>query len=110
MSDNNNAKMVAFVISAKPWKMVDEVTGVPRAGTSIEYIVTNDLNPTKDDDGLLGYKVAQQSADTSVSFPVAPAFYELELGVKMVKSKPQLYVAGAEPLGGFELSNRRGEE
>ena len=46
-------KVKAIVTFANPWSIQDEITGITREGISVEYVMTDKLNPVTNEDGSM---------------------------------------------------------
>ena len=54
-------KVKAIVLSASPWTIRDENTGILKEGVSIQYVMTDNLKPVVREDGTAGYMIAKES-------------------------------------------------
>ena len=84
-------EMVRGIITyANSWSMVDENTGKERKGISIEYLMTEALDPVENDDGSKGYKHCKESIPISCMDRIeqVPGTYELYYELGIIKGKP----------------------
>lgn len=79
-----------IILSANSWKMEDEKSGQIREGISVQYILTDNLKPNIEENGLLGYKIAQETIPVShyADLEKVPGIYDLQFGFNIVKNKP----------------------
>ena len=81
-----NDGVQGIILSANSWRMEDE-KGQLREGITLQYVLTDNLQPNIDDDGLLGYKIVQESisVDNFNDLEKVPGVYDLKFGFKIVK-------------------------
>ncbi len=77
-------KQQVVVMSAQQYSMVDTETGVVSEGTSVRYLLTDNLLPFAEDQ-FKGYKVAKASISLSSfeKFTEVPGIYEADLTFKI---------------------------
>jgi hypothetical protein len=71
------------VLSASPYSMTDDKTGLINEGVSFHYIISSDLKPNVDGK-FLGYRVAKGSLplDSLSQFSSVPALFDCEFAIK----------------------------
>lgn len=92
----------ALVFYTKPWAMTDERTGERKEGLTVEYIMTSDLAPVKNEDGSKGYAYLKQSLNIDVlpKIQEVPGIYDLVFGFKPdSKGKMQVKVVDLDYIG-----------
>ena len=87
-------KTDVIVLWARPWSMDDE-KGNQRAGVSVQYVMSNTLEPIKTDDDF-GYQVIKESVSVECGKGLAnvPGVYEAELELKAQGGKNVLHICG----------------
>ena len=77
-------KDVILLMSANPYSIVDDRTGVVNEGISIAYCMTPDMLPHAEESGFQGYRVLKGSIPKGdmTKFVQTPGFYEAEFAVK----------------------------
>lgn len=85
-------KVKAIILSASPWALVDENTGVIREGVSLQYVMTDNLQHVVNEDGTSGYRIAKESISkrNAKELVKVPGLYELTYGYTIKKGKPAL--------------------
>lgn len=83
-------KVKAIVLFANCWNMIDESTGLIREGLTLEYIISDNLSPVRNEDGSLGYRHIKESIniDNSKQIIKVPGIYEMTFGYTVRKGKP----------------------
>lgn len=78
-------KQNVIVLSARGWALVDERTKQERTGVSIHYLMTDNLEPCKDDiTGEEGYMPVKQSIsiDEAKHLVSVPGVYEADFQMR----------------------------
>lgn len=85
-------KVKAIVTFASPWSMQDEMTGILREGITIEYVMTDNLNPVTNEDGSMGYRQVKESINIQNAKQIVkvPGIYEMIYGYTVRRGKPIL--------------------
>ena len=85
-------KVRAIVTFAFPWRMEDEIEGTVREGLTVHYLMTDTLKPLENEDGSLGYRLAQESVhiENMKNIVKVPGIYELQYGYTIRRGKPNL--------------------
>ena len=99
-------EMVRGIITyANSWSMVDENTGKERKGISIEYLMTEDLDPVENDDGSKGYKHCKESIPISCMDRIkqVPGVYDLCYELGIIKGKPFMKLNSISYVGQVEI-------
>ena len=85
-------KVKAIVTFAYPWRMEDEMNGPVREGLTVHYLMTDNLAPLTNEDGSMGYRLAQESVHIQnlKNIVKVPGIYELKFGYLVRRGKPIL--------------------
>ena len=85
-------KVRAIVTYAFPWRMEDEINGTVREGLTVHYLMTDSLQPIENEDGSMGYRLAQESVhiQNMKNIVKVPGIYELTYGYTIKRGKPML--------------------
>ena len=86
-------KQNVIVLSARGWAMVDERTKEERTGVSIHYVMTDNLDPCKNDaTGEEGYQPVKQSIsiDEAKNLVNVPGIYEADFQMRASAGKTVL--------------------
>lgn len=83
-------KVKAIVTFASPWSMQDEMTGITREGITVEYVMTDKLNPVTNEDGSMGYRQVKESINIQNAKQIVkvPGIYEMTYGYQIRRGKP----------------------
>lgn len=85
-------KVKAIVTYAFPWRMEDEINGTVREGLTVHYLMTDTLKPLENEDGSMGYRLAQESVHIQnlKNIVKVPGIYEMTYGYAIKRGKPIL--------------------
>lgn len=106
-------KQNVIVLSARGWSLIDERTKEERTGVSIHYIMTDKLDPYKNDStGEEGYPPVKQSIslDEAKHLVSVPGVYEADFQMRASAGKTVLALSTLNylcDLGG-EIAKKKG--
>lgn len=88
----------AIVLYAKPWRVIDDVSGQVREGVTIEYVMNEDLKPVNNEDGSVGYKIVKESINISKFHELVkvPGIYDMTYRFMIQKGKPVMRLQDIE--------------
>lgn len=88
-------KVKAIVLFANPWRMQDEMTGKVREGITVEYVMTDNLDPVTNEDGSMGYRHVKESINIHNAKQIVkvPGIYEMNYGYTIKRGKPVMMLA-----------------
>lgn len=91
-------KVKAIVLFANPWKMQDEITGIVKEGITLEYVMTDNLSPVKNEDGSMGYRHVKESININNGKQIVkvPGIYEMTYGYTIKRGKPFMKLMSVE--------------
>lgn len=98
-----------IVLYARPWSMVDESTGQPRTGITIQYLTTDSLAPhSSDDQTEFGYQPCKISipSDKAAKLVSVPGLYNAKLELRASKGQNILGVADLDFISDFAVSKK----
>lgn len=90
-------KAPVVLLYSRPWEMTDEVTKAVRSGVSVQYIMTDTLEPAISDTDK-GYAVTKESitVECAETMHEVPGIYEGEFEMKAQGGKNVLHLCGLE--------------
>lgn len=88
-------KAPVVLLYSRPWEMADEVTKAVRSGVSVQYIMTDTLEPAISDTDK-GYAVTKESItpECAETMHEVPGIYEGEFEMKAQGGKNVLHLCG----------------
>ena len=83
-------KVKAIVTYAFPWRMEDEISGKVSEGLSVHYLITDNLKHKENEDGSMGYRLAQESVHIQnlKNIVKVPGIYEMTFGYLVRRGRP----------------------
>lgn len=89
-------KKEVIVLNATQYQMTDTETGEINEGTSVRYLITNNLAPCAEEQQK-GYKLAKARVgfNSFNDFPEVPGIYEADLDVRINKDGVAMVVANS---------------
>ena len=98
-------KVRAIVTYAFPWRMEDEINGTVREGLTVHYLMTDKLTPLENEDGSMGYRLAQESVHIQnlKNIVKVPGIYEMTYGYTIKRGKPILKLQELEFVSEVEV-------
>lgn len=86
-----------IVLFARAWEMTDESTGEKRSGVSIQYVMSDTLEPKTSEDDM-GYQVIKESVTVECAKGLvdAPGIYKAGLELKASGGKNVLHVSSLD--------------
>ena len=104
-------KETIIVLGAKSWEMVDETTKQTRAGISLHYLMTGNLNDYVDTvNNVRGYVPVKQSIslDEANNLLKVPGIYEGDFGLKSSQGKTVLALNHLKFIRDIDTSEKKG--